>query len=153
MRSRPRILSSSLTVFFQAILPAALLLAFGWWALVSLLPSQTGTAGDEMKLLVLLTGLLMLPALYWFSFRLKKVAVDDRHLYVSNYVREIAISLSDIESVSESWLIGPKLIYIGLKAESLCGRKIVFAPPVRLFSQFRHHPVADELKQMIQPHR
>lgn len=103
-----------------------------------------------MKLLLLVTGLLMMSALYGFGLRLKKVAVDDRHLYVSNFVREIAIPLADIESVSESWLIQPKLIYIGLKAESLFGRTIVFAPPVRLFSQFRHHPVADELKQMMQ---
>jgi hypothetical protein len=140
-------------MFFRAIVPAALLLTFGWWALVSLLKSQAGTAGNEMKLLLLVTGLLMIPALYWFGLRLKKVAVDDRHLYVSNYVREIAIPLSDIESVSESWLIQPKLIYVRLKAKSLFGRKIVFAPPVRRFSQFRPHPVVDELKQMIQPRR
>jgi hypothetical protein len=149
MRNQRRTLSSALTIFFKVIAPILMLAASGlslsWWLWLAL--------QEDLRLrtitLIPLSALLVVIGFYLFGFRLKKVAVDDHRLYVSNYLREISIPLAEIESVSESWLTNPKLVYIRLKAQSPFGRKIVFAPPLRALSQFRHHPVVDELKRMI----
>jgi len=61
-------------------------------------------------------------------FRLKKVHLSQDVLYVSGYLREIAIPLDDIKRVEvSSWFEGlPRMISLDLSNCSAFGRRIVF---------------------------
>lgn len=86
----------------------------------------------------------------WFLFdaaRLKYVSVDDDFLYVSNYVREIAIPLWDIYDVTENFWLKTHPVTVHLQHRSEFGDKIVFMPKTRFWG-FTSHPVVKELKQL-----
>jgi len=84
---------------------------------------------------------------WWGSVRLKVVSVDNDFLYVSNYLKEIAIPLSDIYDVTENVWLNTHPVTIHLKSPSEFGDKILFMPKTR-FSMFSSHPVVKELKQL-----
>src|SRR5262245_25198652 len=43
--------------------------------------------------------------IYWSCIRLKKVGVDENYLYVSNYLKEISVPVSQITDVTENvWI-------------------------------------------------
>ena len=79
---------------------------------------------------------------------MKRVSVDDNFLYVSNYLKEIAIPLSDIHDVAENRWVNIHPVTIRLKASSEFGDKIVFMPTARFFALFSSHPVVSELKEL-----
>ena len=85
--------------------------------------------------------------LLWDSFRLKAVSVDENLLYVSNYLKEIAIPLSHIYDVTENIWLNTHPVSIYLKSPSEFGGRIVFMPKTR-FLFFSSHPVVKELKQL-----
>ena len=85
--------------------------------------------------------------LLWDSVRLKVVNVDENFLYVSNYLKEIAIPLSEIYDVTENVWLNTHPVTIHLKKPSEFGGRIVFMPKTR-FSFFSSHPVVKELKQL-----
>ena len=88
--------------------------------------------------------------IYWSCMRLKAVRVDDNFLYVSNYLKEISIPLSEIYDVTENAWINIHPVTIHLKSPSEFGEEIVFMPKARYFAFFNfHHPVVDELKELV----
>lgn len=56
--------------------------------------------------------------IYWSCVRLKEVSVDEDFLYVSNYLKEIAIPLSEIEGVTENIWINSHPVTMRLKSPS-----------------------------------
>jgi hypothetical protein len=86
--------------------------------------------------------------IYWNCIRLKEVSTDDDFLYVSNYLKEISIPLSEIYDVTENVWLSIHPVTIHLKSQSEFGDKIVFMPKVRFFAFFRSHPVVTELKEL-----
>lgn len=86
--------------------------------------------------------------IWWSCTRLKKVSVDDNFLYVSNYQKEIAIPLSDIDDVTENLWVNIHPVTIHLKSSSEFGEKIVFMPTARYFAFFSSHPVVSELREL-----
>jgi len=84
--------------------------------------------------------------IYWEGIRMKWVSVDGHYLYVSNYLKEISIPLSEICDVTENGWLTPRPVTIHLRSSSDFGDKIVFKPKVRLFAPFIPHPVIRELK-------
>ena len=86
--------------------------------------------------------------IYWGCVRLKEVSVDTEFLYVSNYIKEITIPLSEIFDVTENLWLNIHPVTIHLKSPSEFGAKIVFMPTVRFFSLFSSHPVVSELKEL-----
>jgi hypothetical protein len=83
----------------------------------------------------------------WDALRLKVVNVDEHFLYVSNYLKEIAIPLSNIYDVTENFWLNTHPVTIHLKSPSEFGGRIVFMPKTR-FLFFSSHPVVKELKQL-----
>jgi len=78
----------------------------------------------------------------------RRVQVDDGALYVSNYVTEVRIPLSEVARVRDR--TGYKrldYIIIDLRHRSAFGKRIEFYPPLRLFGS-GIHPVARELKAL-----
>ena len=84
----------------------------------------------------------------WSGIRLKEVSVDDDFLYVSNYLKEISVPLSQIYDVTENVWVNSHPVTIHLNSPSEFGDKIVFMPTTRFFAFFSSHPVVKELKEL-----
>jgi hypothetical protein len=109
-----------------------------------------GSEGKDAppKFVFLLFWIVGIAFIYWSCIRLKDVSVDDNFLYVSNYMKEISIPLSDIHDVTENIWVNIHPVTIHLKSPSEFGDKIIFMPKVRYFSFFSSHPVVGELKEL-----
>lgn len=144
-----RQLSSNGTFFAKIVMPCA--------AIVSLsgvtLGIFFGMGGEKPLPLSLKFMFLALPVvaaaiLYWTVMKYMAVSVADNFLYVSNYMKEISIPLSNVGDVTEIvWLRGHP-VTIHLKTDSEFGKKITFMPQTRGFNFFSPHPVVAELKEL-----
>lgn len=115
--------------------------------IVAMFFAEKGENGPP-KLMFLLFWIMGIAFLYWTSMRLKAVNIDDEFLYVSNYLKEISIPLSNIDDVTENRWINIHPVKIHLKSPSEFGDKIIFMPKVRVFSFFSSHPVVAELQEL-----
>jgi hypothetical protein len=96
-----------------------------------------------------LFGWLLGIAIFWYAgFRLKRVRIDNEHLLISNYVREIRIPLRDLEEVTENRWWSHHPVTLHLRSESVFGTRIVFIPKTRLFAFWTSHPIVKELRQL-----
>jgi len=76
------------------------------------------------------------------------VSVDQDFLYISNFLEEISIPLSEIKDVAPNGGINIHTVTIHLYSPSEFGDKIVFIPRIRLFGFWSSHPVVAELKEL-----
>ena len=83
----------------------------------------------------------------WWGLGLKRVSADDRNLYVSNWIREVSIPLSEIDSVDG--LYGGWRVMVRLKAKSKFGWKIIFLAKWQPFIFSPSRPVVDELRLLV----
>lgn len=139
-----RKLSSYDTFLIKFVLPAF------WMLFVSLMPvGMFLRSVDEPNGWVFLLAWIAGTVFFlWDAKRLKTVSVDDKFLYASNYLKEIAIPLSDIYDVTENFWLNTHPVTIHLKSPSEFGDKIVFLPSRRVFALFSSHPVVFELKRL-----
>jgi hypothetical protein len=90
----------------------------------------------------------------WWCFTvyipLKVVSLDGRHLWVSNFRKEIAIPLSEVKQVAEVEQFRFKLVSLSLKRPTEFGREIKFMPRARL-RLWKEHAVVGELRRLIEP--
>jgi hypothetical protein len=87
-------------------------------------------------------------SLYW-SLVLKRVAVDDDAIYVSDYSQEVRLPLSAIEEVRENRWLKLHPVTILLDRETPWGTTIKFMPKIRYFAfNWTSHPVVGELREM-----
>ena len=120
------------------------------WGFVTLMMFVSGVNDVDpfAKVFFLFAWVVGSAFIYWSSIRLKEVRVDDNFLYVSNYLKEVAIPLSDIYDVTENRWINIHPVTIHLKSPSEFGDKIIFMPKTRVFAFFSSHPVVNELKRL-----
>ena len=85
---------------------------------------------------------------YMVTIPLKKVSVDERNLYISNYFKEIAVPLSEIDRVEELNEFRAKLILIHLKSTTKFGQEIKFLPQTEFRWRWKEHSVVGALKEM-----
>lgn len=76
---------------------------------------------------------------------LKEVSADEHFLFVSNFINEIAIPLTDVGAVTENNWLNIHPVTIHLTQPCRFGSKITFMPKVRLFGTC---PVVGELKHL-----
>jgi hypothetical protein len=146
-----RTLSSAQTVLMKFIFPAVWLAGFAA-ATVLLLTTGGFTDPDgfppppEMKWLFL--GATVLGGLFpwWCCMRLKRVEIDERWLYVSNYFKEIRVPLEHIEDVSENRWVNIRPITVEFRRETEFGSRIIFMPKTRWWAFWRAHPLVGELE-------
>ena len=143
-----RRLSSRQTVLVKFIFPALWIPLFGFGTLSMFLNEFEGPAPPP-KWIFLFAWVAGAVFVWWNGVRLKRVSVDDNFLYVSNYLKEIAIPLSDIHDVTENRWVNIHPVTILLKSSSEFGDKIVFMPTARFFAFFSSHPVVSELKELV----
>ena len=96
------------------------------------------------------TGCLVLfPLLAWSYARLKRVAMADGALHVSNFRREIIVPLRDVDRVWQP-LLSRDLIIIHLARDTEFGDRIVFQPRDMYFARFLWaHPMVDRLRDAV----
>lgn len=85
--------------------------------------------------------------LFWLSMRLKAVSIDEQNLYISNYLKEISVTFSNVRDITELRLRGHP-VTIHFKEKTKFGGKITFLPKVRFFDFGISHPVVGELKEL-----
>ena len=86
--------------------------------------------------------------IYWSCVRLKKVSIDDKYLYVSNYFQEIAIPFSYIGDVTENRWLNNHPVTIHFKSPTEFGDRIIFMPTFRWVPSLSSHPVVIRLKEL-----
>lgn len=135
-----RTLSTEQTVLYKIVLPI-------FWALLVIVSNEMDFARGPDRVFFLFAWVVGSAFIYWGGIRLKIVSVDNEFLYVSNYLKEIAIPLSNIKDVTQN-VFNSQNVTIHLTAPCEFGKKIVFLPPPRFFSFFSQHPVVDELLRL-----
>lgn len=140
-------ISSKLTFFMKVIFPV--MWFFSLINVVSFISDNSISPSDLPKEFGIFFWIFGLFIFYWFYFRLKKVCVFGDFLYVSNFMKEIQISLTEVEKITENILAGHNPVTIHLKTPSEFGRKILFMPTFRFFAFFSSHPITDELRNLV----
>lgn len=140
------VLSSRLTFVTKVIFPMVWIGGFGAGTIAVWASNNTT---DQMKwgfLAVLIVGAL---SIWWSCVRLKKVSVDGSALYVSNFLKEIALPFDVVDRVSENRWINIRPVTLYFRRFTDFGNKIVFMPKTRIMLPWRSHPVVDEIKRMV----
>ncbi|PWQ97767.1 hypothetical protein [Leucothrix arctica] len=131
-------ISSSLTCFFKYYL-------FPLWTLAVLglyLMLKDNENFELEGVHFFVVWLLVNIPIFWHTFTLKKVSIDDKQLYVSGYRSTEVILFSDIEYVSGSRFAFPEEVWF----RTIDKKTIVFMPKVRFsIFQFQKHPMVEEL--------
>lgn len=132
----------------KVIYPHLMITVFGVQAFSSLFAPQTINAREAF---IGIVGWVIFSAFIYFGcYRLKKVSVDDRFLYISNYLKEVQVPLSEVADVTESSSSNIRPVIIHLISSTEFGRKIIFMPKEWRFGFYSTHPVVNELKEMVE---
>jgi len=78
---------------------------------------------------------------------LKRVRIDAKYIYISNYFREIQIPVGNISEVTENRILNMHPITIRFRDSNEFGKSIRFMP-TRWFGFWSSHPVVAELKEL-----
>jgi hypothetical protein len=136
-----RTLSSAWTFWAKFLLPAIWISAFGY---VTVLWSG---GPSQMKFVFLVVWIAGTTSILWAYAGLKRVRMDERQLYVSNYIQDIHIPFSAITEVKQNRWINFRPITIYFRDATQFGDKVTFMPKQRI--QFWSiDPVVNELKRL-----
>jgi len=122
-------ISSQLTIILRIMLPTgwltlilSIVILLGW--------TVRGKAGLMANpfiwiglLLILGTGFAFIKFILW---RLYRIDMDERYLYVSNYFKTYKYELTDIESILDSKILPGRIFCIRLKSKGSFGKNIYF---------------------------
>ena len=149
---KPKTISSAQTFIMKLVFPTLWISGFGFGTASLWLDFMHGenetSPASEMKFIFLIMWLAGTAFILWSCARLKRVRLDDKHIYVSNYRREISIPLSLIANVTELRWINIHPVTIHLRKETEFGRSITFMPTIRFFALWSSHPIVTELTQL-----
>ena len=144
MKSSAHTISSASTFFAKVIYPV---IWIGTLATLYLLPGGLSQSSSNGYMLLLIIGGSIF--FWWTWMGLKRVRLDDKALYISNYFTEIVVPLKDVAEVSENpwWNYHPVTIYFLVKTKF--GNQVTFVPRARWGFSWSHHPVVDEIRSAI----
>ena len=139
-------LSSRYTFFTKIVFP---ILWIGGFGAGSMALWASNNAPSQIKWTFLAVWAVGSLSIRWSSVRLKRVRVDGKTFYVSNYRKEIALPLGSVERVSENRWINIHPVTLYLRRPTDFGSKIMFMPKMKMFLLWRSHPVVAEIKHMV----
>jgi hypothetical protein len=119
-----RTISSSVAVFWKFIFSTVWISGFGLGTLATWISGRT--ASEPLQL----GGVWILGTVFILALcgGLKRVRIDTRQLYVSNYFREISIPISTITDVRYDIFLNPHRVAIHFRPATAFGSKIKFIP-------------------------
>ena len=149
-----RPLSSSTTILFSFVLPVLLIGGLPCGLLLCWMGIIRGDDGkpfslEQLSVFTVMWALIMVGLIRAVGF-IKRVEVDGEALYVSNYLTEIRIPLSEVTAVGEAG--GAKeltRVTIGLRTRSAFGQTIQFLPRLR-WNWSDNEPAVRELRTLCQ---
>jgi len=149
-----RLSSAAITLLWKIVFPVFWISGFGYgtvglW-MGSLLEKDGTLPPAEMKWVALLWWVIGTPALLWSCVGLKHVRYDATHLYISNFLREIAVPLTQIVEVTESRMINfnnLKPVTIHFRDATAFGHRITFLPLGGIIVG-RPHPIIAQLQRL-----
>jgi hypothetical protein len=136
-----RTLSSAWTFFTKFLLPPIWILTFGYATFL------WSDGPPQMKFVFLVAWIAGTTSILWINVGLKRVRMDERQLYVSNYVQEIHIPFSAITDVKQNRWLNSRPITICFRDVTEFGDQVRFIPK-QSFQFWRTDPVVNELKQL-----
>jgi hypothetical protein len=127
--------------FFITLLIIILILDFG-----RLLDNYAGTGAPITGWAIAVNlFLLFISVIFYKSFGvMKRVDVDKNYLYVSNYLKEIKIPLSDVEYIGKPYSSRDVQVKLYLCSPSDFGNVIVFIAPI-----FRREEIVEGLRNRL----
>lgn len=145
-------LSSSQTFVMKIVFPVLWISFFGLGTLSAWRGTMQmrggGRPSPETKWVFLGSWIVGTTFILWSVTGLKRVCVDSKNLYVSNYRREIVIPLTMVGDVTENRWININPVTIHFRNNTEFGEKITFMPTSRFFGGWSPHPVVAELEQL-----
>lgn len=139
-----RLISSRWTLLYKLLVPFILVSIC-----IVLLVSLAADPSPSIDAFVVTTLTAAAAAFFClWGVRLKRVEVDDHNLYVSNWIREILIPLSEIDSVEA--LYGGWRVMLVLKTKSRFGRRIFFLAKWQPFTYSPSGRVIEELRRIVE---
>lgn len=133
-----RCLSSSLTLAIKLSVP---LIAGTISIVIALL------IGDLFLSLIVISIALFVS---WYSWQLKRICVDDKFFYISNFASEVAIPFAGIERAT--WF-GNWTVLIYLRKRSKFGRTILFLPQDPIRKPSNRFSVIDEINLLTEKNK
>jgi hypothetical protein len=140
-------LSSRLTFLYKAVFPIVWICGFGLGTIAMWMSSASPVTQKWGFAVAWYLGTFFICRI---CVPLKRLRTDDRNLYVSNYLKEITVPASLVDSVTENRLINIHPVSIHLRSDTDLGSKIVFMPKARFTFTWMSHPVVDEIKRLAQ---
>ena len=151
----PRTLSSAQTFLMKVIFPPFWIGGFALATITLFLSpgswhdARGGALDPDTKWFFLLATIVGGGFIWWSCVRLKRVRMDDKALYISNYSTEIAVPLVNVAQVSENRWINIHPVTIEFHAGTEFGSRVVFMPKVRWFAFWSSHPVVEEIRAAV----
>lgn len=131
--------STNLTLAYKFFFPIIWIVFFGCLSLFTWL-TDLGYAGDipmsTFRLMVTGFWLAGVAFLYWAFLRLKRVDMDDTHVYISNYFKTARYPYEDLDKITTNNFGLFKSANIHLKGAGIFGKKSTFVPSRKLFPLF-----------------
>jgi hypothetical protein len=148
-----RTLSSAWTFSAKFVFPAVWISGFGLGTILlwfgGFHDRNNALPPPQMKFAFLAVWVLGSTLIVLINAGLKRVRIDEFHLYVSNYVQEICIPFTSIIDVKQNRWISSRPITIYFRDTTELGDKATFMPKRHFRIRFwRIDPVVDELKQL-----
>lgn len=131
--------STSLTIFLKFFVPVFwTIFFFGFTLAVWLLDSGTfaGMPIQTFRYGILVFLLLGVVVFYFTVLQLKRVEMDQTHIFVTNYFKNFKYPWSNIENIEERDFIVFRTIHLVLKEPGTFGKKITFVASRRKFNTF-----------------
>ena len=144
-----RVLSSAWTFWSKFVFPPVWMFGFGAAAILVGLGGSNDRAMPlvETRFVFLAVWILGAALILSVNAGLKRVRMDERQLYVSNYFREIQIPFGAIVDVRQNRWLNSQPITIYFRDATEFGDKATFIPKQRI-RFWRIDPVVEELKQL-----
>lgn len=149
-----RTISSGITFFYKFIFTTVWITGFGSGTVAMFLAGNhfRDKAGlpqsPEIRWQFLMAWIIGSLFILWGCSRLKRIRIDDKALYISNYFKEIEVPLREVLNISENRWINIHPVTLTFKDTTRFGSSVVFMPKAR-FSIFSSHPVVAEIREAI----
>ena len=142
---QPRVISSPYTLVFKVVFPLfmveeAIRFAVGY-------VERTAQFRD-MPIAVFAVWIAFATWWFWSCVGLKRVALTDDALHVSNFRREIVVPLRSVEDVQQRRL-GLNAIVVHVAGDTDFGKRITFLPKGRYRFLSWTHPMVDRLRDAV----
>ncbi len=143
--------SSQLTLFLRIFIPTVWITSIASIAFLLSwsIRGKAGLLGNPFiwigLLLILSSGIVVIWFLLW---RLYRVDMDSRYVYISNYFRTFKYPFSDVAFIRDSHIGSGRIYCICLKSKGSFGKNIYFLASQVLWQDFvDQHPGLFELKK------